>query len=146
MVNINKIKLCSISLQQENDFRSDPIANLIVGLTFSHLWFNTIKKEMHLRDSLESIGQSAVEVHVSNSSQRDSKALVKFGKAFDPEEVVYRGQLVPMEVDHVVKKEEPEYDELHMNSVESDHSGNPSQFPHTGNKLYGSVFYARGEF
>lgn len=165
MLKCNKMKLC-ISLQQESDFTSDPIANLVVGLSFSHLWYNAIQKEIHIDDSLESstsvqsgmsgmsgpqqiisvdhsIGQSAVEVQVSNLSRGDSNTSVRIGKAYDPEEVVDR--VVPMEVDHVPKKEVLEYDEHPMNSVESDQSGNPSQFPHTGNKRYGSIFYARGE-
>ncbi|XP_071689083.1 uncharacterized protein [Rutidosis leptorrhynchoides] len=151
-----------ISLQQESDFASDPIANLLVGLSFSHLWYNAIQKEMHLDDSSESstsfqsvsgmsappepiisvdlsIRQSAVEVQVSNSSQPDSNTSVRIGKPFDPEEVFDRDRVVPMAVDRVMKKEVLEYDE----SVESDQSGNPSQFPHTGSKRYGSIFYAR---
>ncbi|XP_076882542.1 uncharacterized protein LOC143531036 [Bidens hawaiensis] len=38
-----------------------------------------------------------------------------------------------------VKKEKPEYDELHMNSDDSDQNGNAAWFPHTGDKVYGSI-------
>ncbi|XP_024979581.1 uncharacterized protein LOC112516649 [Cynara cardunculus var. scolymus] len=153
-----------ISLLQESEFTSDSIANVVAGLAFSHLWYNAIEKEMHLHDSAESgtpiqsttmlgprqsmlidqsNGQSAIEVQDSGFSiRRDSNTSIRIGKTIDPE-VVDRERKVPMEVDDDVKKEIPQYEELHMNSVESDPSGNASQFPHTGNKRYGSIYYAR---
>ena len=36
---------------QENEFGRDPVSNMIVGLTFYHLWYSTIPKEMLLTDS-----------------------------------------------------------------------------------------------
>lgn len=35
---------------QQRDFGSDPILNLVVGLTFYQLWYFTIPKEIQLRD------------------------------------------------------------------------------------------------
>lgn len=140
-----------ISFLQETDFTSDPIANLVAGLAFSHLWYNSIQKEMQLNDSLESLtpiqsgmsgidhsdGQCVVEVQDSDSAfERDSNTSIRIGKTIDED------RIIPMEVDDKVKKE-IQYDELHLNSLESDQTGNSLQFPHTGNKRYGSVFYAR---
>ncbi|XP_023771320.1 uncharacterized protein LOC111919979 isoform X1 [Lactuca sativa] len=139
-----------ISFLQETDFTSDPIANLVAGLAFSHLWYNSIKKEMQLQDSLEpstsiqsgmsgidhSNGQCVVEVEDSDSAfERDSNTSIRIGKTIDGNRVV------PMEVDYNVKKE-MQYEELHLNSLESDQIDDSSQFPHTGNKRYGSIFYA----
>ena len=139
---------------------------MVVGLAFSHLWYNSIQKELHLHDSPESgtptqsamsgsrqsisidhsNGQSAVEVQDSAISfRRDSNTSIRIGKRIYPE-VVDQDRKVPMEVDDDLKKEIPQYEELHMNSVESDLSGSPSRFPHTGNKRYGSIYYAHGEF
>lgn len=154
-----------ISLLQESEFTSDPIANLVAGLAFSQLWYNVINKEMNLHNSLESISpvqsvmsgsqksmmsidrcnqQSAVEVQDSGSFvQQDSNTSVRIGKIVNSQEVVDRDRVVPMEVDYKLKKEVPEFDELPMNSGESDGTDNCSLFPYTGNKRYGSIFYAR---
>ena len=155
------------SLLQESNVTRDPKAILVAGLTFSQLWYNSIQKEMQLQDSLESSsptqsgmsepqkimsidqsnGQSAVEVQDSGShSQPDSNTSIRFGKVIDPDEVVDRVAKVKIEVDYDLKREIPEYEDIDMNSVESDQSGAVSRFPHTGNKRFGSVFYARGEF
>ncbi|GJY05124.1 Ran GTPase [Tanacetum coccineum] len=153
-----------LSVLQEGNVASDPKANLVAGLTFSQLWYNSIQEEMQLYDSLESSspiqsgmsgpqqimsidqsnGQSAVEVQDSGShSQPDSNTSIRFGKVIDPDEVVDRDAKVKMEVDFDLKREIPEYEDIHMNSVESDQIGYVSRFPHTGNKQFGSVFYAR---
>ncbi|KAJ0700863.1 putative TATA box-binding protein-associated factor RNA polymerase I subunit A [Helianthus annuus] len=145
-----------ISLQQESDFSSNSIANLVAGLAFSHRWYNAIQKEVSLHDTLESSsptqsvmsgtheiiltnhsnGQSAVEVQDSGSVlQPDSNTSVRIGK----EGVDQDRKVVPMEVDRVPKKEILEYDELDMNSDESGQNGNLSRFVHTGNKIYGSI-------
>lgn len=153
-----------LSLLQESNVTSDPKAILVAGLTFSQLWYNSIQKEMQLQDSLESSsptqsgmsgpqkimsidqssGQSVVKVQDSGSqSQPDSNTSIRFGKVIDPDEVVDRVAKVKIEVDYDVKREIPEYEDIHMNSVESDQSGAVSRFPHTGNKRFRSVFYAR---
>ncbi|KAI3803505.1 hypothetical protein L1987_31657 [Smallanthus sonchifolius] len=146
-----------ISIQQESDFSNDPIANLVVGLAFSHIWYNAVQEEFHLHDSLESgssiqsgisgpqeimsidysNGQSAVEIQDSDSAfQPDSNTSIRIGKDVDQD------RIVPMEVDHELKKEIPEYEELRMSSDEGDENGNLSRFMHTGNKNYGSIVYA----
>nr|GEW92619.1 hypothetical protein [Tanacetum cinerariifolium] len=153
-----------LSVLQEKNVTSDPKANLVAGLTFSQRWYNSIQEEMQLQDSLESSnpiqsgmsgpqqimsidqsnGQSAVEVQDCGShSQADSNTSIRFGKVIDPDEVLDRDANVKMEVDFDLKTEIPEYEDIHMNSVESDQSGYVSRFPHTGNKQFGSVFYAR---
>nr|XP_043632851.1 uncharacterized protein LOC122604028 isoform X2 [Erigeron canadensis] len=150
-----------MSLLQESGFTSDPIANLVVGLAYSHLWYNAIQKEIGLHDSLESSSpiqsmsepqqsmshnhsdeQSAVEVLACSSSLQNSNTSIRIDKVFDPEKVVDQDRVVPMEVDYNLKKV-PEYEELDMDPAESDQTGNASQFPHTGNKRYGSILYAR---
>ncbi|KAK1416742.1 hypothetical protein QVD17_25858 [Tagetes erecta] len=149
-----------ISLQQDSGFSSDPVANLVVGLAFSHLWYNTTHKlfssldsgqsAIGIQDSGSSIqsglsgpqeiiltdhsnGQSAVEVQSYSAFQPDSNTSIRIDKGFD------QGREALMEVDHELKKEIPEYDELHMISDESDRNENFSRFLHTGNKSYGSI-------
>ncbi|KAJ9537937.1 hypothetical protein OSB04_030670 [Centaurea solstitialis] len=153
-----------ISLLQESEFTTDSIANVVAGLAFSHLWYNTIQKELHLHDSYESgtpthsmmsgsrqsmsidrsNRQSGFEVQDSAFSfQRDSHTSIRIGKRIYPE-VVDQDRKVPMEVDDDddLKKEIPRDEELHVNSGESDLSGSPSRFPHTGDKRYVSIYYA----
>lgn len=141
-----------ISFLQETDFTSDPIANLVAGLAFSHLWYNSIQKEMQLHESLDSTtpvqsgmsgidhseGQCVVEVQDSGSAfERDSNTSIRIGKSID------LNKQVPMEVDYNIVKKEIQYDdEVPLKSLESEHTYNSSQFPHTGKKRYGSVFYA----
>ncbi|KAK9078219.1 hypothetical protein SSX86_002276 [Deinandra increscens subsp. villosa] len=147
-----------ISLQQDRNFSNDPIANLVVGLFFSHRWYNGIQKEFCLHDSLESSspiqsglsepresllidhsnGQSAVEVRDSAYAfHADSNTSIRIGK-----DGIVQHREVLMEVDHELKKEVLEFEEPHMNSYESDQNGTPSRFMHTGNKTYGSIVYA----
>ena len=74
----------------------------------------------------QSNSQSAYEVQDSGShSQPDANTSIRFSKVIEREE---------------------EYEDVFMNSDESDQSGNLLQFPYTGNRQFGSVFYARGEF
>ncbi|PWA77492.1 Ran GTPase [Artemisia annua] len=115
------------TLLQQSNFSRDPKANLVAGLTFSHLWYNSIQKEVQFHDSInQSNRRSAFEVQDSGShSQPDANTSIRFSKIIEPEE---------------------EYEHIYMNSDESDQSGNVLQFPYTGNRRFGSVFYARGEF
>ncbi|KAI7750406.1 hypothetical protein M8C21_013423 [Ambrosia artemisiifolia] len=150
------------SLQQDKDFSKDPIANLFAGLFFSHLWYNAIPKEALLHESLEcnspiqsgtsgpggsmlidnSNGQSAVEIQDSDAAFiPDLNTSIRIGK-----EGVNQERKVLMEVGYELKKEILGYEELHMNSDESDQNGNTSRFLHTGDKIYGSIVSAHGGF
>ncbi|KAL4589043.1 hypothetical protein LXL04_001945 [Taraxacum kok-saghyz] len=147
-----------ISFLQETDFTSDPKANLVAGLAFSHLWYNSIQKEMQFQfhDSLESptpiqssglsgidhSNSCMIEVQDSDSGsvfKRDSHTSIRIGKTIDENRVM---------PDYKIKKEikyeeEEEEEEKHVNSNETDQTRSFSKFPHTGNKQYGSVFFAR---
>ncbi|KAL8189247.1 hypothetical protein R6Q57_028813 [Mikania cordata] len=148
-----------ISLLQESDFSKDPIANLVAGLTFSHLWYNSIQEEVCLHDSVElsspiqseglsgareimlidhSKEQSAFEVQDSGFVFRsDTNTSVRIGK-----EGADQDRKVPMEVYHKLKQELLEYEQPPMNSYESDQNGSSSQFLHAGKKIYGSIVHA----
>ncbi|KAL7249633.1 hypothetical protein ACSBR1_011759 [Camellia fascicularis] len=52
--NVQDAHQAAISLMQQCEFGSDPISNMVVGLTFCHLWLSAIPKELQLRDSDES--------------------------------------------------------------------------------------------
>ncbi|XP_076925065.1 uncharacterized protein LOC143587751 [Bidens hawaiensis] len=136
-----------ISLKQDRDFSKDPIANLVVGLAYCHIWYKGISKEVCVRlhdDSHESStsiqsgmseSQGMMSVHYSNGQEGADVEIQK------PDSNTSVGNYK-----QEVKKEKPEYDELHMNfdelhmiSDESDQNGNTARFPHTGDKVYGSI-------
>lgn len=140
---------------------------MVVGLAFSHLWYNAIQKVFSSLDSGQSAvecqesgspiqsglsgpheiifsdhsnEQSVVEVQSYSAFQPDSNTSIRIDKGLD------QGRKVLMEVDHELKKEIPEYDEVDMNSDESGRNENSSRFLHTGNTVYGSIVNSNGRF
>ncbi|XP_015899123.2 uncharacterized protein LOC107432494 isoform X1 [Ziziphus jujuba] len=49
--NVEDAYQAALGLMQEREFGKDPVSNLIVGLTYRHLWFSTIPKEMQWVES-----------------------------------------------------------------------------------------------
>ncbi|CAH9104402.1 unnamed protein product [Cuscuta epithymum] len=65
----------ALSLMQERGFESDPISNLVVGLTFYELWYSSLPAEMHLgkQEELESNTQPEISQDNMFMSIVDSK-------------------------------------------------------------------------
>ncbi|KAF3440579.1 hypothetical protein FNV43_RR18863 [Rhamnella rubrinervis] len=51
--NIEDAHHAALGLIQQHEFGRDPVSNMIVGLTFRHLWYSTIPKEMQWMESDE---------------------------------------------------------------------------------------------
>ncbi|KAA8523951.1 hypothetical protein F0562_010374 [Nyssa sinensis] len=88
--NVEDAHQAVICLMQEREFGSDPISNMVVGLTFYQLWYSAIPKEMQLKDLDESftplhsemsgtifntpknsVGHDAVDIHEADSSIKE---------------------------------------------------------------------------
>ncbi|XP_050371614.1 uncharacterized protein LOC126789495 [Argentina anserina] len=48
--NLKEAEIGAFGLMQLNDFRNDPLRNMIVGLTFQKLWYSKLPKEMQWRE------------------------------------------------------------------------------------------------
>ncbi|KAL6976125.1 hypothetical protein U1Q18_024916 [Sarracenia purpurea var. burkii] len=157
-------------LMQQQEFGSDPIANMVVGLTFSHLWYSTIPKELWSRDSDESYtsmqsemdirlhvpienskGHNTVDIHEDDSSfHADSETSVRNDKNFAQDVDVDQHSEVFMEVNDNLYRETTyknhQSQGFYMNSA--DDSGQEKSFSsnHDDNMQYASTFNAKGEF
>lgn len=146
---------------QEREFRTDPISNLVVGLTFCQEWYTAIQKEFpdidldgfytpNQSEMLESRfdmsienskGYVADEVEEANYPiRRDSDTSVRIDKEIGSEEVVNQHQQVSMDVDQQRKTPHQIYEPQGFYvSAETDGREEPSVSGHL------SIFYAHGE-
>ncbi|XP_060209301.1 uncharacterized protein LOC132636448 isoform X2 [Lycium barbarum] len=157
----------ALYLMQERGFESDPVSNLLVGLTFYQLWYSTIPKELHLQELdksdspvqsetfedrlfmsiLNSEGHDAVEGEEANSPFHcDSNTSIRNDKEILGIDVSQQRE-VPMVVDDNVPGETQNYNfqpqDFYVNSAErSDHEG--SSMDLSGDVPYHSIFYNRG--
>lgn len=160
----------SLSLMQEREFGSDPISNMVVGLTFCQLWYSTISKELQFRNSDESYtpipsdmetrdeapivnseGHATVDTHqIGSSFQADSETSVRNDKEVARDVDLDQHREVSMEVDDNLQKETTYKNNqslgFYMDAAEdSGHEKSPlSNFG--GNMQYASTFNAHGEF
>ncbi|KAJ7981793.1 TAF RNA polymerase I subunit A [Quillaja saponaria] len=49
--NVDEAHQAALCLKQENEVGSDPMSNMVIGLTFYELWYTCIPKELQWRDS-----------------------------------------------------------------------------------------------
>ncbi|KAK2968393.1 hypothetical protein RJ640_004399 [Escallonia rubra] len=167
--NIEDAHQAIISLMQEREYGSDPMSNLVVGLTFCQLWYTVIRKEFQLRDSEESCTptqsetlesrfnmssensdvQDGVEVQESNTElQHDSNTSVRNDKEIGLEEVDDQLGGVKLEVDDYLQSETPyrnfQPQGLYVNSGESNGHEESSVSYHASSIPHASIFSAPG--
>ncbi|KAL3631447.1 hypothetical protein CASFOL_024431 [Castilleja foliolosa] len=153
----------ALCVMQQTDFDSDPVANLVVGLTFYQLWYSNIPKELQLTNLDPSVTFLQPEVHddgtqmsIDFSVDNDAhEAGVSIGLSCDSntsiaidKEVEDSGsqQKKPMDVDENVKTEPSHSGSQalvpHVESVEA--SGNSNYSNYSDDLPRGSIFYSRG--
>ncbi|XP_009615959.1 uncharacterized protein [Nicotiana tomentosiformis] len=157
----------ALCVMQERGFESDPVSNLVVGLTFYQLWYSTIPKELHLpeldrHDSpvqsenfedriymsiLNSEGHDAVEGQEANSPLHcDSNTSIRNDKEISGVDLSQQRQVPVVFDDNVLgetRNDNFQAQDIYMNSAErSDREG--SSMGHSGDVPYHSIFYSRG--
>lgn len=167
-LNVSFLAVICVSVMQERGFESDPVSNLVVGLTFYQLWYSTIPKELHLpeldrHDSpvqsenfedriymsiLNSEGHDAVEGQEANSPLHcDSNTSIRNDKEISGVDLSQLRQVPVVFDDNVpgeTRNDNFQAQDFYMNSAErSDHEG--SSMGHSGDVPYHSIFYSRGE-
>ncbi|KAG5551300.1 hypothetical protein RHGRI_009648 [Rhododendron griersonianum] len=166
--NVGEAHQAALSLMQEREFGSDPISNMVVGLTFCQLWYTTISKELQFRNSDESYtpipsdmetrdeapianseGHATVDTHqVGSSFQADSDTSVRNDKEVARDVDLDQHREVSMEVDDNLQKETTYKNNqslgFYMDAAEdSGHEKSPlSNFG--GNMQFASTFNAHG--
>ncbi|XP_058211119.1 uncharacterized protein LOC131323376 [Rhododendron vialii] len=166
--NVGEAHQAALSLMQEREFGSDPISNMVVGLTFCQLWYSTISKELQFRNSdksytpipsdmetrdeapiVNSEGHATVDTHqVGSSFQADSDTSVRNDKVVARDVDLDQHREVSMEVDDNLQKETTYKNNqslgFYMDAAEdSGHEKSPlSNFG--GNMQYASTFNAHG--
>ncbi|KAI8557826.1 hypothetical protein RHMOL_Rhmol04G0040700 [Rhododendron molle] len=166
--NVGEAHQAALSLMQEREFGSDPISNMVVGLTFCQLWYSTISKELQFRNSDESYtpipsdmetrdeapivnseGHASVDTHqVGSSFQANSDTSVRNDKEVARDVDLDQHREISMEVDDNLRKETTYKNNqslgFYMDAAEdSGHEKSPlSNFG--GNMQYASTFNAHG--
>lgn len=166
--NVSEAHQAALSLMQQREFGSDPISNMVVGLTFCQLWYSTFPKELQCRNSDESYshrqsdmemrvetpiedsgGHNTVDIHqVDSSIQADSDTSVRNDKEVARDVDVDKHREVSMEVDDRVQKETTyrnhESMGFYMDAAEdSGHQKSPLP-DFGGNMQYASTFNTHG--
>ncbi|KAL2247490.1 UNVERIFIED_CONTAM: hypothetical protein Sindi_2601300 [Sesamum indicum] len=157
-----------ISLMQERGFDGDPVANLVVGLAFSQLWYSGIPKELQLTEPNSSgtykqseIPVNGIHMPIDYSKENDA---VEAGGANSPLQcdsntsVANDKDLVgddgdqqkdSMDVDDNVKKEtsytsfQPQG--CYMRSAEASGNSDYSMSNYSSDLPHASIFYNQGD-
>lgn len=158
------------SLKQEPEISTDPMANVVLGLTFYELWYSTLPKEMQWRDSdpiysprhsdvvgtnfSNSIrnfeGYNANDTHRADiPSGCDSDTSVMNDKQIAMDADIDQHREVPMDVDASLQTEDPmqSFQPQHFAMNSDENTGNESSLSKRGNHMhYASNFSALREF
>ncbi|KAL6538313.1 hypothetical protein OROGR_012301 [Orobanche gracilis] len=155
---------CSIvSVMQEHGFDSDPVANLVVGLTFCQLWYSDIPRELQM-DPSDTFVPPAVpgkDIHMSVDFSKDNDALdagvANSGLPCDSNTSVAIDKVLEyndnqqkesMDIDDNVKKEiflaSSQPQESYTNPAEASRSSDHSFSSYSGDLPHASIFYSQG--
>ncbi|KAK9988882.1 hypothetical protein SO802_029121 [Lithocarpus litseifolius] len=163
--NVEEAHQAAICLKQEQELDTDPMSNMVMGLTFYELWYSTIPEEMQWRDSdlFSSRCHSDMETRFSNpveNSMRcsandthkadipiqcDSDTSVMKDKKISSNADINQNREVSMDADVSLQSEHPmqnfQPQEFSMDSDEI--TGNEASFSKHGDHMqYASNFYS----
>ncbi|KAM3694724.1 hypothetical protein ACJW31_07G077200 [Castanea mollissima] len=164
--NVEEAHQAAICLKQEQELDTDPMSNMVMGLTFYELWYSTIPEEMQWRDSdlfsscrhsdmMETKFSNPVEnsmwcsendTHKADIPIRcDSDTSVMKDKKISSNADINQNREVSMDADVSLQSEHPmqnfQPQEFSMNSDEI--TGNEASFSKHGDHMqYASNFYS----
>ncbi|XP_030944135.1 uncharacterized protein LOC115968777 [Quercus lobata] len=164
--NVEEAHQAAICLKQEQELDTDPMSNMVMGLTFYELWYSTIPEEMQWRDSdlfssrrhsdimetrfsnpvENSMWCSANDTHKADIPIRcDSDTSVMKDKKISSNADINQNREVSMDADVNLQSEHPmqnfQPQEFSMNSDEI--TGNEALFSKNGDHMqYASNFYS----
>uniref|UniRef100_A0A5B7BG06 Uncharacterized protein n=1 Tax=Davidia involucrata TaxID=16924 RepID=A0A5B7BG06_DAVIN len=155
--NVEDAHQAVICLMQEREFGSDPISNMVVGLTFYQLWYSAIPKEMQLKDLDESYTPSlpemsgmrfntpknsvmhdAVDIHEADSSIKE-KDINEADSPFQCDS--YTSVMIGKDtaLDQSFQRQG-----FYVKTIKENDQEKSSFSNHSDDMLHASIFYARG--
>lgn len=164
--NVREAHEAAKSLKQEHKLETDPISNMVLGLTFYELWYLTIPKEMQWRDLNlfhspghsdmmgtrlsnpveESMWYSVNETHKADIPFRcDSETSVMNGKQISINTDISQQREVSMDVDVCLQSEHPmqNFQAQDFSTNSDENIGNEAPFFKQGEHMqYASNLYA----